>query len=216
MKNPFLRKLAMVVIPVALLLSTVLAQSGTAMMVVDFNSIDASGGPVTGTAVATYLAGFGITMSGINGDPSIQQVATWENTSSSPNVFTSNGNYPSGSVTLNFVQPVDSVSFVRVGLSGPGGQGYMGAWSATAYSGASIVGSVSEPGYWAGEPSLLWKTFDLAGSEITSIKFDSTAIGTYLQIDDLTFNPVPIPGALVLFGSGLLGLVGIGKKRFKK
>jgi len=28
--------------------------------------------------------------------------------------------------------------------------------------------------------------------------------------------PVPIPGALVLFGSGLLGLVGIGRKRFKK
>jgi hypothetical protein len=28
--------------------------------------------------------------------------------------------------------------------------------------------------------------------------------------------PVPIPGALVLFGSGLLGLAGIGRKRFKK
>lgn len=29
-------------------------------------------------------------------------------------------------------------------------------------------------------------------------------------------SPVPIPGALVLFGSGLLGLVGIGRRRFKK
>jgi len=28
--------------------------------------------------------------------------------------------------------------------------------------------------------------------------------------------PVPIPGALVLFGSGLLGLIGIGRKRIKK
>jgi hypothetical protein len=29
-------------------------------------------------------------------------------------------------------------------------------------------------------------------------------------------TPTPIPGALLLFGSGLLGLVGIGRKRFKK
>ena len=28
--------------------------------------------------------------------------------------------------------------------------------------------------------------------------------------------PVPIPGAVWLFGSGLLGLVGLGRKRFKK
>lgn len=28
--------------------------------------------------------------------------------------------------------------------------------------------------------------------------------------------PVPIPGALVLYGSGLLGLIGIDRKRFKK
>jgi hypothetical protein len=29
-------------------------------------------------------------------------------------------------------------------------------------------------------------------------------------------SPVPIPGALVLFGSGLVGLAGYGRKRFKK
>jgi hypothetical protein len=29
-------------------------------------------------------------------------------------------------------------------------------------------------------------------------------------------NPVPIPGAVWLLGSGLLGLVGIGRKRLKK
>ncbi len=29
-------------------------------------------------------------------------------------------------------------------------------------------------------------------------------------------SPVPIPGSLILFGSGLLGLIGIGRKRLKK
>ena len=33
---------------------------------------------------------------------------------------------------------------------------------------------------------------------------------------NLAATPVPIPGALVLFGSGLLGLVGIGRKRLQK
>ena len=214
MKNPFLRKLVVVVIPVALILSTVLAQSGTAMTVVNFDSIDTSGGVVSGAEVTTYLAGYGITTTDSNGTLMILPAANWENTSSSPNIFATGGQYPAmGTWTFNFDRPVDAVSFVRVGLSGPGGQGFTGAWSATAYSGASIVGSASEG--W-GANNLQWKTFDLTGSGITSLKFESYAKGTYLPIDDLKFTPTPIPGALVLFGSGLLGLVGIGRKRFKK
>ena len=40
---------------------------------------------------------------------------------------------------------------------------------------------------------------------------DAYGFKTYVDV-----APVPIPGALVLFGSGLMGLVGIGRRRLKK
>jgi hypothetical protein len=33
------------------------------------------------------------------------------------------------------------------------------------------------------------------------------------QMDNLSFAPVPVPPALYLFGSGLLGLVGVARKK---
>ncbi len=38
-------------------------------------------------------------------------------------------------------------------------------------------------------------------------------VGTNVSVN---LTPTPIPGALLLFGSGLLGLVGIGRKRLRK
>ena len=45
------------------------------------------------------------------------------------------------------------------------------------------------------------------------------ADGTYLEnlgYEGITINQVPIPGTVLLFGSGLLGLMGIGRRRMKK
>ena len=57
-----------------------------------------------------------------------------------------------------------------------------------------------------------------AVSDTAFASFSLDAGNNFLIIDDLSraATPTPIPGALVLFGSGLLGLVGIGRKRFKK
>jgi hypothetical protein len=51
---------------------------------------------------------------------------------------------------------------------------------------------------------------------ITSVdsSFDGITNGTNFAV--VSAPPVPIPGAVWLFGSGLIGLVGIGRKRFKR
>ena len=40
---------------------------------------------------------------------------------------------------------------------------------------------------------------------------DNPTVGSYL--DNLSFNPVPVPAAAWLFGSGLVGLIGVGRRR---
>lgn len=56
-------------------------------------------------------------------------------------------------------------------------------------------------------------TFVLAFEGIHSVKF--TGSGT-IALDDLTFNPVtaiPVPAAVWLFASGLLGLIGVARRK---
>jgi len=56
-------------------------------------------------------------------------------------------------------------------------------------------------------------TFVLAFEGIHSVRF--TGSGT-IALDDLTFNPVtaiPVPAAVWLFGSGLIGLIGVTRRK---
>jgi hypothetical protein len=75
--------------------------------------------------------------------------------------------------------------------------------------------------------------YDVYGNLIESVNFtdyigfvgidtDSTIIGRavvtgqFYALDNVQFNAVPIPAAVWLFGSGLLGLVGLSKRRMAK
>jgi hypothetical protein len=59
-------------------------------------------------------------------------------------------------------------------------------------------------------------TATVSGANITYITFEVSVTGDHgLFFDDLSFTPIPIPGAVWLFGSGLIGLLGL-RKRFKK
>ena len=52
-----------------------------------------------------------------------------------------------------------------------------------------------------------WENY--TGQEVGDDEFD-----LQLEVDGSTRNAVPIPGSVLLFGSGLLGLIGLGRRKF--
>jgi len=65
---------------------------------------------------------------------------------------------------------------------------------------------------------------NLASAAIKNQSFDFSAVKIYTPTSDYKTNqefisgkvaPVPIPGAVWLFGSGLMGVVGLGRKKNK-
>jgi hypothetical protein len=181
--------------------------------VVNFDAIDTSGGAVSGAPVASYLAGYGIAYTEGSGTTLIVgPVAPWANSPSTPNDLMMPGNQVS-TYTLYFNQPVKELGFARVGVNGASS---MGSWIATAYSPENDVLGVASEGLTIGTP---WTWIDLPGTGIDHVTFSSDHLGwagTHLQIDDLTFTPVPEPGTLILLGSGLVGLIVYRRKRLPK
>jgi len=62
-----------------------------------------------------------------------------------------------------------------------------------------------------------------SGSDSENLDWVTFSIGSvdgwnknFAGLDTFTVTPVPLPSTLLLLGSGLVGLVGIGRKRFKK
>ena len=56
-------------------------------------------------------------------------------------------------------------------------------------------------------------TSDVAFSSAT-LQFDAAAEGAFLySIDDITVSAVPVPAAVWLFGSGLIGLIGLARRK---
>jgi hypothetical protein len=46
------------------------------------------------------------------------------------------------------------------------------------------------------------------------LTFDAAAVGAFLySVDDITTSAVPLPGAIWLFGSGLVGLISLSRRR---
>ena len=104
-----------------------------------------------------------------------------------------------------------------------------------------IEGEFAQYNIWFGEGSpqvLRWdtatddahwiNTWTIPGADLSAITSDMAAfvgvdlhsgVGNFYETDyvkvTLEYNPVPIPGTLILLGSGLIGLAGI-RKKFKR
>jgi hypothetical protein len=63
-------------------------------------------------------------------------------------------------------------------------------------------------------PSQRYATVGISESGIRTVIFETDSDGTIM--DNLTFNTVPIPGALLLFGTGIVGLFGLQLGNRKK
>ncbi|MGA2749679.1 MAG: Ig-like domain-containing protein [Verrucomicrobiota bacterium] len=180
------------------------------VQVINFDTLDTSAGAVGGTQLSNYLAvPFGVSITNatlgtrleaVNGNNlSGNAIAV---PSSPPNLFTQVGLNQPVTFTLKFATPVQSIGFTRVALTaGPAGISHP-AWTAHAFNAAGAeVESVTEPLLFS-LTNLPARIFQLVGTNITRVRFDSdsrqTASFSAVLLDDLvldgnaTTNPLSI------------------------
>ena len=68
------------------------------------------------------------------------------------------------------------------------------------------------PSSFLGAETAGGETASLAASGISYVILETSNTASGLYFDDLSFTTVPIPAAVWLFGSGLLGLIGISRR----
>lgn len=140
------------------------ASSPASTVLVDFDAVNATAGPVSGSPLATYLAGYGITVSSVVGSGGPQVANAGTGVFLYPNFFAppSTANFlqqaatatPSG-YRLNFAQPLTTLSFTRVAMNPEMSITGMiaGEWTARALDASgSTLAQVGEPNYASYDP----------------------------------------------------------------
>jgi len=116
------------------------------------------------------------------------------------------GNY-GGSGVDSLPIPVPSI----VGIAGPS---FVGDYIATSEVGATLTLTDTDQFVLALFDGTTWyeNTATYVGANSYTVEFD-TESGSVLTIDVEVIPEVPVPAAAWLFGSGLIGLVGIARRR---
>ncbi|MGC1777862.1 MAG: hypothetical protein WBB34_07930, partial [Xanthobacteraceae bacterium] len=162
---------------------------------VNFDSIDTSGGPVGGATLATYLAGYGITMS-VSGPGAAVTVDNQDQVyspggvvgaTSGDNLIIESGGHPV-SYTLTFATPLSSFAFDQA-IEYAGSS--FSAWSATAYDAAGdVLSTVGDSSISYGSPAMHYM---LTGSDITSVTFTGNDYGSAGTANEVTDTWVLTP-----------------------
>ena len=181
---------------------------------ITFDEIDASGGAVTGTEVANYLAQFGITISNITPSGDIQIVddrvgfpAQVLRATSDFNVLWHDSPNTPYAYTLNFSLEQDEFKFTRPEIFGATQSGLIvSPWRARAFdSGGGLLSTVGE-GQLAFFGSRGAQAFTLAGPNIASVIFDRASTNT-----NAGFNRVATDNWIVTVGGAASNVtVGVG------
>lgn len=137
------------------------------------------------------------------------------------------GSRPAGSIYLNFDAPVSSFGFDIVDVETPdefSNEGYSLQFYLEGTELASVgFGSFVDPNSPLYDPTISFgdnhanHIDQIIAAELGITAFDRIAInfGGSAAIDNLTFS-TPLPSAIILLGTGLIGLAGIQRKKFKK
>ena len=174
---------------------------------IDFEALDASRGPVRGTTLSNYLAGYGVTVSNVTEDTTLavqddQNIFNGTVTAaySGNNLLTQSGSNGSISYTLVFNQSCTSVSWERTELLADSGGVVAPAWTAYAYDGNSnALSQVGEDQVFS-LTNMPAKSFTLYGSNIAFINFaadnninylDSLPLDNLLLSTNAPTNPQP-------------------------
>lgn len=187
-------------------------------LIVDFDALDTSGGPVFGSPLNSYLAGFGIAITNQVANPGIEVNNTAHSggfvfPASAPNFFWSPGTNSPFAYQLSFSTPLDKFTFTRVGYSALASE-----WDVRALdSGGNTIGQVGEP--QGSFPAATTFTLDPA-SPISAVVFERTTANTIAGLnnpptDNWDLEPVPEPTTLLLCGTAMAGL-GITWRRRKR
>ena len=122
-----------------------------------------------------------------------------------------------------FFGPEDSDGFISQNLVTTPGQSYtVSFWLKNGASGTNDFRL-----YWGG--SEIYNFFNASAFGYTQYSFVEQAttsstelsmgfrnVPNFFFLDDVDVSPVPIPGAVWLFGSGIVGLIGLKRRRGKK
>lgn len=205
------------------LLAGASAATRASTVLVNFDSLNATAGPVGGSTLDTYLAGYGITIANVVGAPGPVTANASTNVflypdffgpTSSPNFLQQSASAAPAGYRLTFAQPLTSLSFTRVAMDPERSlTGMIAAeWTArTLDSLGNTLGQVGEANYAEYVP-VAAATFTFTTPGIKSLVVERTTQIVSLTattvaapaLDNLVLTTaVPEPGGLLGAAAGL-------------